>query len=184
MVEYEQGSEDFDAETFEISGTVKWFNTVKGFGFVTPGDGKGDVFLHLSALREAGFDGVDQGATIVCEVVQRPKGLQAVRVVNVDTSTAVPVESRPERSEHASPHRREAPVLAEGDFLDATVKWFNPNKGYGFITQGEGTRDIFVHMETLRNVGITHLRRGQNVRVRVGQGPKGPQVAEIEADEE
>ncbi len=184
MQEYEQGSEDLEAETFEVTGTVKWFNTVKGFGFVTPSDGKGDVFLHLSALRQAGFDGVDQGATIVCEVVQRPKGLQAVRVVNLDASTAEPVERRPARSDMASPHRRETPVLAEGDFLDATVKWFNPNKGYGFITQGEGTRDIFVHMETLRRVGITHLRRGQNVRVRVGQGPKGPQVAEIEADDE
>ena len=72
------------------------------------------------------------------------------------------------------------PIVAEGDFLDATVKWFNPAKGYGFITQGEGTPDIFVHMETLRHIGISQLTRGQAVRVRIGQGPKGPQVAEIE----
>lgn len=181
MDESEQGSDVVESESFELTGTVKWFNAVKGFGFIAPEQGGDDVFLHLTALREAGHEGVDPGTTIICEVVRRPKGLQAVRVVDVDASTAEPIERQPPRSESDDASERYPNVVAEGDFLDATVKWFNPSKGYGFITQGEGTADIFVHMETLRRVGIPLLRRGQAVRVRVGQGPKGPQVAEIEA---
>ena len=71
---------------------------------------------------------------------------------------------------------------AEGEFFDATAKWFNAEKGYGFVTRGEGTPDVFVHIKALRRVGIEELLPGQSLRVRVGQGPKGPQVAEIEID--
>ncbi len=178
-----QDSDGVEAESFELTGRVKWFNTVKGFGFITPEQGGGDVFLHLSALREAGYETVDEGVTVVCEVVRRPKGLQAVRIVDLDTSTAEPSERPPSQPVGDVPERH-PPLVPEGEFFGATVKWFNPSKGYGFITQGEGTQDIFIHMETLRRVGIDHLRRGQPVRIRIGQGAKGPQVAEIEVEAE
>ena len=92
MRESERGS-DFMSEaanTKEVRGSVKWFNVVKGYGFVTPDDGSPDVFLHLSVLRQAGFDKLLPGATVVCEAIQGAKGLQAHRIVNIDTSTADP----------------------------------------------------------------------------------------------
>jgi len=163
-----------EPEVFEISGTVKWFNAVKGYGFVTPLEGPGDVFLHLSALRQSGHEVVEPGTTIICEAVQGPKGLQAVRVIEVDTSTAVQAPAY-------SPPVGEFSAMDVGDeALDVTVKWFNAEKGYGFVTEGPEAQDIFVHIKTLRVVGIEDLKPGQTMRVRVGKGPKGPQVAEIE----
>ena len=85
------GGDNAHTDTAVVNGTVKWFNAVKGFGFVSPADGGGDIFLHLSCLRQAGYDSVPEGAAIVCEVVRRPKGMQAVRVIELDRS-ALPAE--------------------------------------------------------------------------------------------
>lgn len=68
--------------------TVKWFNSAKGFGFVTPGDGSPEAFLHLSALKQAGYDSVGEGASVTVEIGQSPKGRQVLRVLEVDNSTA------------------------------------------------------------------------------------------------
>jgi len=73
-----------------IRATVKWFNTAKGFGFVTPADGSPEAFLHLSALRQAGFDSIGEGAGLTVELSQSPKGRQVARVVEVDAGTATP----------------------------------------------------------------------------------------------
>jgi CspA family cold shock protein len=171
------------ADLVTVKGTVKWFNTAKGFGFISPSDGSRDVFLHLSCLRDAGFETVDEGAAIVCEAVQRPKGLQAVKILQLDQAAgAKNANSRPLRSgpRYAPGGAKFPPVTPEGDFLDARVKWFNPMKGFGFVSSGSAQQDIFIHMEVLRRSGIGDLQPGQPVRIRIGQGPKGPQVAEIE----
>jgi len=162
-----------------VRGCVKWFNAEKGFGFVIPDGGGDDVFLHLSALRHVGLEDIAGGATVVCSVSQGPKGLQAVRVTEVDVSSAQPTVRRRARS-HLGFDRPRQDALAEvGELVDAEVKWFNPAKGYGFVTVGEDSPDVFVHMHTLRRCGLATLDPGQAVRIRIGQGARGPQVAEI-----
>lgn len=165
-----------DAEV--VSGTVKWFNKLKGFGFIALPNDTGDVFVHHSTLKVAGYDAIDEGTTVVCEAVRGPKGLQALRIVEIDTSTAIPSQDRPAPARDAD----HSNIVAEGPFMGATVKWFNADKGYGFVQCGEDDQDIFVHIKTLRRVGIEVLLPGQEVRIRVGQGPKGPQVAEIDSE--
>ena len=80
-----------------IRATVKWFNTAKGFGFVTPIDGSPEAFLHLSALRQAGYDSVGEGAGMLVEIGQSPKGRQVIRVLQVDAGSQAPRPMRPSR---------------------------------------------------------------------------------------
>ena len=158
----------------EISGVIKWFDVAKGFGFIVPDNGQPDVLLHVTCLRRDGFQTAYEGARIVCEALQRPKGMQAFRILSMDESTAVHPAQTPSRT-HVT-------VVPNSGLERAQVKWFNRLRGFGFLTRGEGTADIFVHMETLRRFGLTELRPGQTVLVRHGPGPKGLMAAEVHPD--
>ena len=65
------------------TGTVKWFNDAKGFGFVSPDDGSGDLFVHFSAINMNGFKSLTEGQKVSFEVAQGPKGKQAANIQTV-----------------------------------------------------------------------------------------------------
>ena len=168
------GSEigDEAASVIELSGVIKWFDVSKGFGFIVPDNGMPDILLHVTCLRRDGYQVAHEGARVVAEVLQRPRGLQAFRILSMDESTAVHPAQMP-------PPRTHVNVAPTSGLERAQVKWFNRLRGFGFLTRGEGTPDIFVHMETLRRFGLAELRPGQFVLVRYGPGPKGLMAAEV-----
>ena len=76
-------------DVVEVSGRIKWFDVAKGFGFIVPDNGMPDVLLHVTCLRRDGYQSANEGAHIVVEAVHRPRGLQALRIVSLDESTAL-----------------------------------------------------------------------------------------------
>jgi CspA family cold shock protein len=146
-----------------------------GDGFIVPDNGLPDILLHVTCLRRDGFQTAYEGARIVAEVLQRPKGLQCFRILSMDETTAIHPSTLP-------PARTHVTVTPTSGLERAVVKWFNRLRGFGFLTRGEGTPDIFVHMETLRRYGLAELRPGQTVLVRFGPGPKGLMAAEVRPD--
>ncbi|PLW78607.1 cold-shock protein [Cohaesibacter celericrescens] len=165
-------TEDAAVDVTQIAGKIKWFDVAKGFGFIVPDDESSDILLHVTCLRRDGYRTAYEGARLVCEVLQGPRGLQALRILSMDESTAIHPSQLPPANTHVQ-------VTPTSELETATVKWFNREKGFGFLTQGEGTDDIFVHMETLRLYGLTELRPNQEVQVRYGPGPKGKMATEI-----
>lgn len=160
----------------ELIGYVKWFDVSKGYGFVVPEDGGSDVLVHVTILKRDGFNAIAEGARIVLEVIDKPRGRQAVRVLSIDTSAGRHPAEMPMA-------RTSATVTPTSGLERMVVKWFNRLRGFGFVSKGEGSPDIFVHMETLRRYGIVELIPGQVVLVRYGPGPKGLMAAEIRLEQ-
>ena len=151
---------------------MKWFDAVKGYGFIVPDDGGSDILIHVTVLRRDGFSAICESARVVAEAQRRERGLQVFKVISV---------AEPEGGNAAplSPARTRAQASSLGGFEIVIVKWFNRSRGFGFLTRGEGTEDIFVHMETLRRYGFVDPKPGDSMLARFGPGPKGLMAAEV-----
>jgi len=183
-----------------VEATVSWFNPEKGFGFTALTDGSGDAFLHIGQLQAVGRDSVPPGATLKVQVAQGAKGKQVVKVLEVDESTATPQAPRGPRpggfggGDRGGPRPggfgggggfgaprppRRSVDTSSATPLDGTVKWFNPEKGFGFVAGEDGGKDVFVHISVLQSAGMGPLTDGQRVAMKIVETPKGREAVEI-----
>ena len=160
------------------SGSVKWFDGNKGFGFIADDDGESDILLHANVLRNYGHSSVIEGTRIEVSVAQSQRGLQATEILSMD----IP-EIDPEAILRGVPE-----LGIDFDKIDtsqpltpARVKWFDKVKGFGFVNVFESTDDVFVHMEVLRAYGMSELAQGEALCVRTADGPRGRMAVEVRA---
>ena len=160
-----------------IDAVVKWFNAEKGFGFVGLVGG-GEAFLHVRQLKAAGHSSVPEGANVKVRIGQGQKGPEVTEVIEVDTSSTHLAHTTERRSVPHSSSQQQPGVGATEESI-GSVKWYNADKGFGFIGQDGGGKDVFVHATTLEHGRLSALVEGQRVRMQIVEGKKGPEARSI-----
>ena len=161
-----------------LEATVKWFNAEKGFGFVAVVSGS-EAFMHIRQLEAAGHSSVPEGARVKVRIGQGHKGPEVTEVIQVDTSAAQMTSATERRAAPRSSSQRQPGVGSTEESI-GSVKWYNVDKGFGFIGQDGGGKDVFVHATTLERSRLSGLAEGQRVKMQIGQGQKGPEARSIE----
>jgi CspA family cold shock protein len=159
-----------------VEGRVKWYDAVRGYGFIVADNWEQDILAHANCVRASGRSTLPEGATITVEAQRFERGWQAVAILKVDSASATDLNERPTDFVHDAP--RDTP------FVPARVKWFDRAKGFGFVNAFGSARDVFVHMEVLRRSGMPDLQPAEAVAVRVVVGPRGLMASEIRLWEE
>jgi cold shock protein len=152
---------------FETEAIVKWFNRTKGFGFVAPADGSADAFLHMSILARAGLQEAAEGTKLLVQIAESPKGRQVLQIMQVLGMGEVPASGRG------------APTGPEVE-MTGTVKWFKPDKGFGFVMPDDKDKDVFVHKSVVQRAGLMGLESGQRVKMHVHTAAKGREATSVE----
>ncbi|NHF72258.1 cold-shock protein [Paracoccus xiamenensis] len=162
-----------DSVVIEVSGTIKWFDPARGFGFIISDETGPDILLHTNVLRNFGQGSVADRARIRVLVQPTARGLQAVRILSIEPPDN---EGVPPISDLADTPPE---VLATLPFLPARVKWFDKAKGFGFANLFGQSGDVFLHCEVLRHSGLADLGVGEAVALRVVDGRRGLMAAQI-----
>lgn len=160
---------DFDREEIthrDVKAVVKWFNATKGFGFVQLSEGAPDAFLHISVVERSGHRELYEGTAIVCDLMQGRKGLQVAEIHSVEVG--------------AAPAPGAAAPGGGTETVEGTVKFFNVEKGFGFVIPDNGGKDVFVSGRTLERFGLPALQPNQRVRLQTRMGQKGPMAEHVE----
>lgn len=144
----------------EGKGAVKFFNGQKGFGFIANDAGGDDVFVHISAVERAGLDGLAEGQELEFTLVDRGGKTSASDLKII--GDIIPVtNSRPQRE--SRDNRDQPRRQTTGERTSGTVKFFNSQKGFGFISRDDGESDAFVHISAVERSGLMMLNEGDRL---------------------
>lgn len=150
-----------------VQGHVKWFDAVKGFGFILPDEGGPDILLHANVLRAFGQGAVADGARIEVLVQETPRGLQAAEVLAIVPPPLPPTTEMEEIADLSIEDIGQLPLEP------ARVKWFDRARGFGFANVYGAECDVFIHIEVLRRSGFAEVLPGEAICIRSIDGRRG-----------
>ena len=156
-----------------ITGRVKWFDPVKGFGFIVAEGSGGDILLHANVLRNFGQSSIADGTEIRVTVQTTSRGVQATEVVGI---------AAPETAQLTLSQEDQASLPEDVTDLSlepSRVKWFDKDKGFGFANVFGRSEDVFVHVEVLRASGFADLVAGEAVCLRIIEGKRGRMAVQV-----
>lgn len=159
----------------EVSAVVKWYNPTKGFGFVQLNDGSPDAFLHVSIVEQSGHGDLPEGTIIVCDISEGRKGPQVAVIHRIESFGDGSAASRSPRGDGYG-----APLGPAGGTVEGRVKFFNADKGFGFVSPDDGGKDVYISLRTLQRMNIASLEPNQRVRLTTRMGQKGPMADRLE----
>ena len=171
MIIYRQEKNEIpiESQVERVEALVKWYKPEKGYGFLSREDGFGDIMIHFSHLDKVGYTYIWPGDRIICDVASGKTGPQVVRIIEVK------VGSLESRSLSGARNPLEHSTFQESEGI---IKWYNPDKGYGFIQPDDGGREIFLHASVMRAAGCTALQPGLRVLATFAESERGP-IAQI-----
>lgn len=164
---------EHSTDTDLVTGTVKWFDPVKGFGFVVADTGGPDILLHVNVLRNFGQSSIADGAALEIRIQKTDRGVQAVEVMHV----VPPVQDAPHSLTDIA--ELDDADVAQAPLQPGRVKWFDKGKGFGFANVFGHAADVFLHVEVLRRSGLSDLQPGEALAMRVIDGKRGQMAAEV-----
>ncbi len=159
----------------EGSGVVKFFNAQKGFGFIVQDAGGEDVFVHISAVEQAGLTGLAEGQPLKFTLVDRGGKVSATEL-KIE-GEPLPVPERPGGGFEAAPRERGPQRQLTGEKASGTVKFFNAMKGFGFIQRDDGQPDAFVHISAVERAGMSSLNEGDRLEFELEVDRRGKYAA-------
>ncbi len=182
----------------EGKGKVKFFNGQKGFGFISPEDGSADIFVHISAVEQAGLSGLGDGQDVAFTMVDRGGRVSATELKL--EGEVIPVSERAPREDRGGfgdrggdrggfgggdrggfraggagggrPQRQ-----LTGEKATGTVKFFNAMKGFGFVQRDDGQPDVFVHISAVERAGMSNLNEGDRIEFDIEVDGRGKYAA-------
>ena len=154
----------------QVEAVVKWFNLSKGFGFVAPADNSPDAFMHVSVLTRAGLQQIAEGTKLIVEIGNGPKGRQILQIISVLGQSDI--------AQHSAP--RAAAPSGPTEEMTGVVKWYKPEKGFGFVAPDDGGKDVFIHKSIIARLGLSSMETGQKVKMSVHTASKGREAVSIE----